>query len=177
MKLSQKQQNTIGYHSIPNAIAADDDETATVPLGTPPSTTMTIDRRLSKWRMMVAIVAGMMMILLVVAADTVWMLQDVSSYDHSSGSLETTDGDRKTIAEGLIIAVPPIDPKDNICFPASGAFGGVSTTTCLPNSDPFETCYQYGSYDKYCWTKSFFDTFGFHQCRTDMDKGTKSRRI
>ena len=92
MNLFQKQQTTTsGYTSIPDAIAGDD-ETAAVPLGTPPSPMMmTRACRVLKWRMMVAIVAGMMMMMLVVAAGTVWMLPDVSSYGHSSGSLETTD--------------------------------------------------------------------------------------
>ena len=70
MNLFQKQQNTIRYNSIPNAIA--DDETAAVPLGTtllPPSKT-TMGHRLSK---RIAIVAGVMM-LLTMAGGTVWMM-------------------------------------------------------------------------------------------------------
>ena len=71
MNLFKKQQATIGYNSIPDALA--DDETAAVPLGTtillPAMATM--DRRLSK-RMMLAIVAGVMLIGM--AGGTVLML-------------------------------------------------------------------------------------------------------
>ena len=82
----KQQQTTIGYNSIPNAIA--DDETAAVPLGTPTSTTtMTMGHRSSK--RMLAIVA-IMMLLLMVAGGAVWMRPDDGlSYDHATGSLNT----------------------------------------------------------------------------------------
>ena len=148
MKLFQKHQNTIGYNSIPNAIAADDDETAAVPLGTPPPTKMTMGRR-SSW--LLAIVAGMIMMILVVAGGTVWIL-------------ETTDGGLTTAAEGLVVATTEAKSySDGLCSPAGGTFGRVSTTITLGigKSDHFETCYQYGSSGKYCWTKSWYSSGGF----------------
>ena len=129
MNLYQKQQNTIRYNSIPDAIA-DDDKTAAVPLGTtilsPTMTTMTRRHRSSKW--MLAIVAIMMLLLVVLAGGTVWLRPEGgSSYDQSSGSLAIEDGssDRTTAAaEGLVVAT---DARRNVCFPAGGDFGGVST--------------------------------------------------
>ena len=132
MTLFQKQQtiHTSGYNAIPDAIA--DDETAAVPLGTPPLMTTTMGHRLSKW--MIAIVACMML----VAGGTVRMVAIL-------------DGGRMTTSDV------------NKCLPAGGMFGGTSTTTSRGwggKSDPFETCYQYGSDHKYCWTKSWqVDTY------------------
>jgi len=156
MNLFQKQQKTSGYASIPNAIA-DDEETAT---------TRTMDRRVSRWRttdrrwskgrMLVDGVVATGMMLLLVMGGAVWMRQDGgSSYDHSSGSRETADGGRTITAEGLVL--PP--PGDDPCLPAGGAFGGVSTTSNMQRN-PFETCYQYGKVEKYCWTKSYRDFDG-----------------
>ena len=152
MTLFQKQQtiHTSGYNAIPDAIA--DDETAAVPLGTPPLMTTTMGHRLSKW--MIAIVACMML----VAGGTVRMVAIL-------------DGGRMTTSDV------------NKCLPAGGMFGGTSTTTSRGwggKSDPFETCYQYGSDHKYCWTKSWqADTtphLGSNYFQCVPNGGTKSRK-
>ena len=83
MNLFQKQQNTSGYTSIPDASAADD-ETAVVSRGTPQSTTTrTMDRRSPKWIMVATSVLGMKMMLMVTGG-SVWMLQT------TDGGLTTT---------------------------------------------------------------------------------------
>ena len=60
-------------------------------------------------------------------------------------------------------AVWMLPDADDSCVPAVGTFSGTSTTTSDGKDNPFETCFQYGNYDKYCWTKSWFasdDDFG-----------------
>ena len=122
----------------------DEDETAAllVPTITPLLPTTTMDRRSSKTRL--AIVAGM---ILMVAGGTV-LLQDGG-----------------TTAEGLIVATQGVP-----CEPATGTFGGVSTTTFFGEDNPFETCYQYGDDKKYCWSKSTTHSIGVEQwfeCKPD----------
>ena len=104
------------------------DEDTAVPIGT------TI---LPPMWWMVVVVAGMM---LLTGCGTVWLLPDVGS------SYTTT-------AEGLIVAT---EGNDDSCVPAGGTFSGTSTTTSVGEDGHFETCFKYGSYDKYCWTKSVF---------------------
>ena len=158
MNLFQKQQTTSGYASIPNAIA--DNETATVPLGTtivprPATTTMTSGHRAKLW---MAIAAGLLLVTGVVVLR-----------------------DRETAAEGLIV-VATTDVRSNRCIPAGDTFNGNSYITLDGTVDHFETCYKYGSYDKYCWTKSYLDTSGFggddlfKQCVPDP-KGGQWRAI
>ena len=133
MNLFQKQQDTIRYNSITDAIA--DDDTAAVPLGTtivprPATTTMTRGHRATLWMAIVA--AGMLLVTGVAvlrpdrATAVVWVFNDVATTDFP-----------------------------NRCVPAEGAFGGVSTTSDSGESDPFETCYQYNGETTYCWTKSW----------------------
>ena len=124
MNLFQKQPTTSGYNRIPNAIAADDDETAavSVPLGTnllsPSPTTMTRGRRSSKGRR-IALVAAVIMLVMMVAGGTVWRRDGGLSSNSSSGSLETEDG-------GLTTTWGP----PGSCVPATGQWtaGRVSTT-------------------------------------------------
>ena len=83
MNLFRTQQTTIGYSSIPDAIA-DNDETAAV------------GHRSSMWMgMMITFVAGMML----VAGGTVWMLPEESSYT--------------TSAEGLVVATHLSTEEEN----------------------------------------------------------------
>ena len=120
--------------------------TMTMPM--PTTMTRTKEHRLSKW--MVAIVAGMIMML--VAYGAVLMLQD--------GSLYTT------AAKDLVVATAGLPTP---CLPAGGTFGGTSTTTWYGKSVPFETCYQLGDDPTYCWTKAWFSPgFGkYYQCLPD----------
>ena len=56
---------------------------------------------------------------------------------------------------------------ENTCYPAVGAFNGISTDTFFGKDNPFQTCYQYGTEAKYCWSESYFNgdyTGGYHQC-------------
>ena len=123
---------------------SEDEETAVllVPTILPTETTMmttTMDRRSSKTRL--AIVAGM---ILMVAGGTV-LLQDGG-----------------TTAEGLIVATQGVP-----CEPATGTFGGVSTTTFFGKDNPFQTCYQYGDDKKYCWSNSTpRSTCNYYGCDT-----------
>ena len=92
MNFFKQQQNTSGYNSIPNAIAAAD---TAVPLGTTilpsPTTMMTMDCRLLKW--MVAIVAAVAMMLVAYGAV---LMQDGSWYTAA--------------AEGLVVATQECAP-------------------------------------------------------------------
>ena len=128
----------MSYQNIPSN---DEDETAVllVTTITPPTTTTTTMGHGATWT--VAIVAGMMLV-----AGGVVLLQDGSSYT--------------TAAEGLVVATQ----VDKPCLPAGGTFGGVSTTPSDSFSDnwfssgqstAFETCYQLGSEETYCWSKSY----------------------
>ena len=164
MNLFKQQQTTSGYNTIPDTIA--DDETAAVPLGTtvlsPTTTTVIMGHRLSK--RMIAIVFGMTIML--VAGGAVWMRPDGgSSYDHSSGSLNTAAEDGSglaTAAEGLVVVAT--EASSAICFPATGTFSGVSFFS--PDGDEsryFETCFQLKGYSAYCWTQSG----NYHQCIPD----------
>ena len=145
MNLFQKQQKTSRYNSIPDASADDD-------------TAVPIDSTLlpPMWWMVVVVVAGMM---LLTGCGTVWLLPDVGS------SYTTT-------AEGLIVAT---EGNDDSCVPAGGTFSGTSTTTSDGEDGHFETCFQYGNVDKYCWTKSWFASdFGggnWLQCDPDPRDG------
>ena len=57
------------------------------------------------------------------------------------------------------------------CLPATNTFGGVSGTnygcTIISNSNPFQTCYQYGDEDKYCWSNSYWSSYnnGWYECQ------------
>ena len=57
------------------------------------------------------------------------------------------------------------------CLPATNTFGGVSGTnygcTIISNSNPFQTCYQYGDEDKYCWSNSYWSSYnnGWFECQ------------
>ena len=154
MNLFKKEQNTSGYNTIPDAIAAGD-ETAAVPLGItilPPTMTI-MDRRSSK-KMMLALAAGVMLIVL--AGGTVLMLA------------KTLDGGRTTTsaAEGLVVAT---EGNYIACLhPADGTFGGFSTTALNAKGHPskFETCfYQTTSVSTYCWTKSWqYDGGRYFMC-------------
>ena len=136
MNLFQPQQKTSGYNTIPDGIA--DDETAAV------------GHRSSMWMgMMIVFVAGMM----AAVGGTVLLL-------------ETMNDGRTTMttAEGLVVGTEDADPEF-ICLPATGKFGGVSTTTppsyyMNGKTFAFETCYQFGDEPNYCWTDSFDK--GFH---------------
>ena len=98
---------------------------------------------------MVVVVAGLM--LLVVAGGPVWMPEGASY---------------TTVAEGFVVATRGNSP----CLTADGTFGGKSTTAFEGDSDPFETCFQLGKYDTYCWSKSFhhdgtfFTSSKYYQC-------------
>ena len=54
------------------------------------------------------------------------------------------------------------DPSGNgPCLPPTNTFGGVSLTNyawAFINSNPFQTCYQYGDEDKYCWSNSYWES-------------------
>jgi len=51
------------------------------------------------------------------------------------------------------------------CVVATGTFNNANSYKDYPISSttPFETCYQYGNDDKYCWSNSFFDYCGVTQ--------------
>ena len=141
--IKQQQTTSIGYNSIPNTIA--DAEIAAVPLGSTilssSTTTMTMDHRSSKSTSMkttlgMIAVAGIM--LLVVAGVMVWMPEGASY---------------TTAAEDLLVGTHRIAP----CLPAGGTFSGKSKNTDDGVDGNFETCYQLGKYDVYCWSKSFRD--------------------
>jgi len=210
MNLFQKQQTTTsGYTSIPEARAADDDETMAVPFGTKTRTMTTDRRRSSKW---LAFQFAGALLLLVVGGGTVGMLE-TNDVDGTATSAvpdvvptpqqRTVPGRTRTRTRGtttttknpdLQLSGPGVtehesvvkakaSPKrekytdDDICFPAGGTFGGVSRIVSWGGvtMTPFETCYQYGSYDKYCWTKSYLDTSWFDdtfkQCVPDPRGG------
>ena len=142
----------MSYQNSPLSIDKDDDAAALL-LGTtilpPPPTTMTTTVR-SFWSLIIIVVAGML--LLAVAGGTV-------------GMLETTDGGRTTTttAEGLVVVMERKSP----CLPASReeAFGGVSVTNGFwgGRGYAFETCYQLGNEEKYCWSKSWYGEGEFIQ--------------
>ena len=52
------------------------------------------------------------------------------------------------------------------CLPAVGTFNGISAMNgrsygyWVPNGNSFETCYQYGGTDKYCWSRSYYARLG-----------------
>ena len=156
MNLFQKQQTTSEYTRIPNASAVDDDETATVLLGT----TTTIIGHRSKGSM--ALVAGIMLLLLV-AVGTV-------------GRLERNDAGRTTTmsdAEGLVVSTQGYNELCN-APPMDAKFHGRSTTTSVGKLYHFQTCYQYGNEVKYCWAFSY-ETLGFiplnYQCMPKPEGG------
>ena len=63
---------------------------------------------------------------------------------------------RKTVLLDSSCPQRKLDVRDpGACHPASGAFGGVSTTTSIGKNSAFETCYQLAEEVKYCWTKSY----------------------
>ena len=106
------------------------EEDTVVPLVTiiiPPTTTTTRSYRVSKWRGMVALVAGMMM-LLVVVAGTVWMGPEGALSDHSFGSLGGP--------------LPNPTHYNGPCLPPGGTFNGISLVTVHTQIDPYETCFQ-----------------------------------
>jgi len=131
MNSSLKQQpKTRGYKSIPHANAAADDAKITaVPV---------FGSTLLSRRMAIAIIAGtsMVLMLMLVAGGVVWM----------------PDRDRTTTAtaEGLIVATEPTS-----CVPATGTFGGVSTTDITSTSAPFQTCFRDAEWQHLCWTQSY----------------------
>ena len=164
------------------------DETAAVPLGTQPPTTMTMGRRSSKTT--IAIIAGMLMLLMVAGGGTVWMRPSGALYDHFSGSRVPQPNNRAR-CDGKCIGATPFGcladvpgayalgcnfndggcyyqmnendfyPNDGFCTyksypcqPAVGTFNGISIDSA--KSNPFETCFQFGDEDKYCWTKSYY---------------------
>ena len=149
----------MSYQKSPSS--DEDEETADVPLVTtilPSTTTMTttMSSRSSKSMGMLAIVAGTTMIML---GSTV-LLQN-----------------GETAAEGLVVATEGTSPC--LAAPMDTTFGGTSITNrggIAGRTDPFETCYQYYTYEKYCWSKSFYladdgveDDFrpGWMQCFPD----------
>ena len=165
MHLFQQQPKTSEYTRIPNASAVDDDEAATVLLGTtirpsPTTTTTTIIGHRSKgW---VVMVAGIMLLLLV-AGGTV-------------GRLERNDAGRTTTtsdAEGLVVATQGYNELCN-APPMDAMFHGRSTTTSVGKLYHFQTCYQYGNENKYCWAFSY-ETLGFihlnYQCMPKPEGG------
>jgi hypothetical protein len=93
---------------------------------TPPPTT-TMRSFLS-----IIIVAGMM----VVTGGVVWMR------------------DGETAAEGLAVATQDSAP----CLPATDTFQGKSLSDGFNGGhrEPFETCFQFLSEAKYCWSKSYY---------------------
>ena len=68
------------------------------------------------------------------------------------GSVLRQDGSIRTAAEGLVVAMTQMSCA--LCHPAGGTFNGYSNIF-TSQSDPFETCFQYGDEAKYCWTKSY----------------------
>jgi hypothetical protein len=143
----------MSYQNPPTSI--DEDEETAVPFVTTltPATPTTVDHRSPK--RMIAITLGML--LLVVAGVAVALF-------------ETPNGDRTTTtAEGLVVATEGRGP----CVPATGHFHGLSTTAGFGESDPFQTCYKYGSYEKYCWTNAYYFDAPFrtiwYQCRPNGD--------
>ena len=52
--------------------------------------------------------------------------------------------------------------EDSPCIPADGTFSGISYTGHTKQSYPFETCWQLGDEDKYCWTKSWHHPTGLN---------------
>ena len=142
----KKQPPTTGYTTIADGDA--DTNTATVPRFITHRSTLTIVR---SWSGVVAIVAGMMML---VAGGAVWMRNGLSY---------TT-----ATAEVLVMV-----SSQCVAAPMDATFGGISTTNVfviVGKRDPFETCYQYGEEAKYCWTKSYYSskgTGGWFQCYPD----------
>ena len=98
------------------------------------------------------VVAGVL--LLVVAAGgggVVWRRPE--------GSSDTT-----TTVKGLVV-----ETDDNPCLPATDNFVGISqTNSFITHGGAFQTCYQYGDEDKYCWTNSYSHLnplgLGWYQC-------------
>lgn len=143
----KKQLPTTGYTTIADGDA--DTNTATVLRVITHRSTLTIVR---SWSGVVAIVAGMML----VADGAVWM-RDGLSY-------------MTAVAEVLVVV-------SSQCVPASGVFGGISTTNVfviVGQRDPLETCYQYGEEAEYCWTKFYYSskgTGGWFNCYPDPSGG------
>ena len=131
------------------------DDAAALLLGTtilpPPPTTMTTMTVRSFWSLIIIVAAGTIM-LLVVAGGAVGMLAP-------EGGGRTT----MTTAEGLVVVMERKSP----CLPASWeeAFGGVSVTNGFwgGRGYAFETCYQLGNEEKYCWSKSWYGEGEFIQ--------------
>ena len=90
----------------------------------------------------------------------------------SQGEIASIDQFLKTsgscsIFIDVVMHVGPITNRTP-CLPAVGKFGGNSTS---PNGarNPFETCYKYGSVEKYCWSKSFYSG-DWYQCKPTGDE-------
>ena len=127
-----KKQHTNGY----NTIADGDDDTDTsnvLPRVTAFRSTLTTVRSWSG--VVVIVVAGMMML---VAGSAVWMQDGGSSYT--------------TTAKGLVVGTQGNIP----CLPATGTFNGISFWSNWSDGYPFETCYQHGYDQFYCWSKSYY---------------------
>ena len=145
----------MSYQNPPTSI--DEDATAIPVVMTITPSTTTTRTTVRSLGMVVAIVAGMMM--LMVAGGAVWMMQDAgSSYDPSSGSLFETEEGGITLFYAEVDDIYPLDdgfvPSPQ-CLPASGRFRGYSTTTQVGEGYPFDTCYQLGKEATYCWTRSY----------------------
>ena len=94
-----------------------------------------------------------MLLLVVTAGGVVWRRPEVSS-------------DTTFTAEGLVDATYDNGP----CLPATDNFAGLSqTNSFITHGGAFQTCYQYGDEDKYCWTNSYshispIGGLGWYQC-------------
>ena len=175
MNLFQKQQQTTnGYKTIPDAIADDipdtiaddiaadagtaavlfgttisddnEDKTAVIFLGTtllPPSK-MTRGHRLSQ---RIAPVAGMLLVFMM-AGGTIWLRSEGgSSSDDSSESLVMWN-------DGVVMYD---NGEDTPCLPATDTFSGRSGTPFPIHTEPFQTCYQYGDTDTFCWSHAYYN--------------------
>ena len=51
------------------------------------------------------------------------------------------------------------------CNPVTGTFKWYNAKASLLKLNPFKTCFKFGSEERYCWTKSFYDCVeGYQPC-------------
>ena len=105
-----------------------------------PTTTTTMKYSLSKVRM-IAIFAGMMLLLICGASST---------YDVTPRRVSNKQSKKTTKP----LVTKPLQHDGAPCLPAQGYFGGITKTTTFGNYDPFETCYKLNAHTL-CWTKSY----------------------
>ena len=166
------------YHNSPSS---DEDEETAIPLIPTilPSTRTTMTTTSMSYRStkvrMIAIFAGVMLLLVVAggASSTHDVIPRRVPNKHSKkttkppviNSPATNSPATKPPTKGFVVT---LGSGNNPCVAASKVekFKGVSITTISWGySDAFETCYQWKSDKKYCWSKTIYNINNFYECR------------